>query len=79
MQATLADRKLQTIELLTKLKDEELLFLIEQLLIAETVGDWALALTEQQHSDIREGLSDLDAGRSEDYEAFQERMKLRLP
>lgn len=73
MEATLAERKLHTIELITKLEDDSMLDVIEQLL-SEEEDDWAQQLTDQERVNIQEGLNDLDAGKTEDYEAFMQRM-----
>lgn len=78
MGATFAERKLHTIELLTKLEDEQMLMLIEQLLSETKDEDWAESLSEQEQAAIRQGLEDLEAGKAEDYEAFQKRMQRKF-
>ena len=79
MQMSLADRKLHAIELITRLENEDLLLLVEQLLIqANKEGDWAHDLSEKEKTDIEEGLADLDAGRKLSYEEFQETIKKRF-
>ncbi|HFA49632.1 MAG TPA: hypothetical protein ENJ95_11520 [Bacteroidetes bacterium] len=80
MQQTISDRKLRAIELITKLENEDLLTLIEELLQqSEVQGDWANNLSDKERNDISEGLSDLDAGRAVGYETFKENMKKRFP
>lgn len=82
MQISLADRKIQAIELIAKLENEDLLTLIEQLLTGEEAqsdSDWADALSDEDKAGIREGLSDLDSGRSVNYEDFKKEMKKRFP
>ncbi|MFN0215868.1 MAG: hypothetical protein ACKVT2_16540 [Saprospiraceae bacterium] len=79
MGATISERKVHTIELLARLEDENLLTLIESLLTESQQGDWADSLSEKEHSDIAEGLSDLEAGNVESYDAFNERLKARFP
>jgi len=78
MEATLAERKLHTIELITKLQDDSMLDVIEQLLSEETQEDWAHQLSDQEKADLQEGLEDLDAGKTEDYEAFMQRMQQKF-
>lgn len=78
MSVTFAERKLHTIELLTKLESEEMLLLIEELLRAEEGVDWAEHLSDQELTDIQEGINDLDAGKSEDYEDFMHRMERKF-
>lgn len=77
MEATLAERKLHTIELITKLEDDSMLDVIEQLL-SEEEEDWAQQLTDQERANIEEGLNDLDTGRTEDYEIFMQRMQQKF-
>lgn len=79
MTATLSDRKLHTINLLTNLEDEDLLELIELLLAETAKGDWALSLTKQDVEAIEEGLADLEAGKTEDFESFTSRMNAKYP
>lgn len=79
MTATLSDRKLHTINLLTNLEDEDLLELIELLLAETAKGDWALSLTKQDVAAIEEGLADLEAGKTEDFESFTSRMNAKYP
>ena len=82
METSLATRKLQAIELITKLENEDLLTFIEQLLIgekAEPETDWANSLSNKEKASIQRGLDDLDKGRSVNYEVFKEKMKTRLP
>ena len=64
MGATISERKVHTIELLAQLEDENLLVLIESLLTEAQREDWADSLTEKEHTDIAEGLSDLEIGRA---------------
>jgi hypothetical protein len=78
METTLAERKLHTIELITKLEDDSMLDVIEQLLSEEAQEDWAHQLTDQEKADLQEGLNDLDAGRTEDYEDFMQRMQQKF-
>ncbi len=77
MESTLAERKLHTIELITKLEDDAMLLVIEQLLLAEG-NDWVQQLTDHEKAAIQEGLDDLDAGKTEDYEAFMQRMQQKF-
>ena len=77
MESTLAERKLHTIELITKLEDDAMLLVVEQLLLAEG-NDWAQQLTDHEKAAIQEGLDDLDAGKTEDYEAFMQRMQQKF-
>jgi hypothetical protein len=79
MGATISERKVHTIELLAQLEDENLLTLIESLLTAAQDGDWADSLTEKEHADIAEGLSDLEAGNVESLNAFNARMNAKYP
>lgn len=74
MSIEFVERKQHTIELLHKLEDETKLFLIEQVL-SEADEDWAIHLSDQERADIQEGLHDLEAGRTEDYESFTQRMQ----
>ncbi len=71
-------RKLQLIERLTKLEDEELISLIEQLLQPDAAGDWAADLSENEKLLAEQGLADLEAGKTEPFEAFQKRMKAQF-
>jgi len=77
--ATISERKVHTIELLTQLEDENLLAIIESLLTSVQQGDWADALTEKEHADIAEGLSDLDADNIESFDSFNTRMTAKYP
>lgn len=79
MTATFAERKLHTIELLTKLEDEELLLLIEQLLTEASKADWANDLSEAEKASIRTGIAQLDTGEGEDLKSFQKRMQAKFP
>ena len=80
MQSTIADRKLRTIELITRLEDEDLLSVVEELLqkSSEYEGDWATDISEEDKSSILEGLEDLEKGRKVDYDDFKERIKKRF-
>ena len=78
MTATFAERKLHTIELLTKLEDEELLLLIEQLLSEAIKGDWADNLSEAEKISIRVGIEQLDQGQGENMESFQKRTQAKF-
>jgi hypothetical protein len=71
MTATISERKVRAIWLLTQLEDENLLALIESLLAK---GDWADSLTEKEQAEIAEGLSDLESGNVESLDAFNARM-----
>ena len=71
-------RKLQLIELLTKLDDEELLSLIEQILRPDAAGDWANDLSEAKKASVLSGLQDLEMGKAEPLEAFQQRAKAQF-
>jgi predicted transcriptional regulator len=55
-----------------------MLDVIEQLLLEEAQEDWAYQLNDQEKAALQEGLDDLDAGRTEDYEAFMQRMQQRF-
>ena len=80
MQTNVADRKLHAIELITKLEDEDLLIIIEQLLQqAQEKGDWAHDLTDLEKAAISEGLADLKVGRTIEYNDFKETLKNRFP
>jgi hypothetical protein len=79
MGATISERKVHTIGLLAHLEDENLLALIESLLAEAQQGDWADSLTEKDHADIAEGLSDLDAGNVESLDSFNTRMNAKFP
>ncbi len=79
MIATFAERKLHTIELLTKLEDEELLELIEQLLVSSFGSDWTDNLSESEKNSIGTGMQQLDAGEGEPLEAFKKRMSVKFP
>ncbi len=79
MSATISERKIHTIELLTQLEDEKLLGVIEMLLADAQQGDWADSLGEKEHQDIAEGLSDIESGNTESIEAFNGRMKSKFP
>lgn len=70
MEATISERKVHTIELLAQLKDENLLALIESLLAEAQQGDWADTLSENEHANIAEGLSDLEGENVESFDAF---------
>lgn len=65
---TIADRKLNTIASIAQLENEELLSFIEQLLTKQGSVDWAITLSPEERSDIEEGLKDMEAGRTVDYE-----------
>ncbi len=80
MQSTIADRKLRTIELITRLEDEDLLSVVEELLekSSEFEGDWATDISEKDKSSILEGLEDLEKGRKVDFDDFKERIKKRF-
>ena len=80
MQSTIADRKLRTIELITRLEDEDLLSVVEELLqkSSEFEGDWGTDISEKDKSSILEGLEDLEKGRKVDYDDFKERIKKRF-
>ncbi|MFM9949431.1 MAG: hypothetical protein ACKV1O_15955 [Saprospiraceae bacterium] len=75
---TLADRKLNTIASITRLEDEELLSLIEQLLAKPKLEDWADSLTLKERTDLEEGLRDLQAGKTQDFETFMEQMNRKF-
>jgi hypothetical protein len=79
MTATFSDRKLHTISLLAQLEDEEILILIELLLMETAKGDWADSLSKQDQADIAEGLADLEAGNTEDFDSFNARMTAKYP
>lgn len=79
MSTSFPERKLLFIQRLTQLEDEELFAVIEQLLLNAEEGDWADTLSNQERADIQEGLLDLNAGRTETYDAFMQRIKVRLP
>lgn len=79
MLTTFADRKLQAIELITQLEDEDLLVVIEQLLLKENQGDWASDLSDKDIAAINQGLSDLENGKKVSYEDFQEEIKKCFP
>lgn len=82
MVTSLAARKLQAIELIAKLENEDLLMLIEQLLMgekAESDSDWTDSLSEKEKASIQKGLDDLNEGRSVNYEDFKKEMKKRFP
>lgn len=72
---TIADRKLNTIASIAQLENEELLSFIEQLLTKQGAEDWAIMLSPEERSDIEEGLRDMEAGRTVDYDTFMEQMK----
>lgn len=76
---TIADRKLNTIATIAQLENEELLSFIEQLLTKQGTVDWATTLSPEERSDIEEGLRDMEAGRTVDYDAFMEQIKLKFP
>ncbi len=79
MTATFSDRKLHTISLLAQLEDEELLVLIELLLLETAKGDWADSLSDREQADIVEGLADLKAGNTENFDTFNARMNAKYP
>ncbi|MFM9949937.1 MAG: hypothetical protein ACKV1O_18520 [Saprospiraceae bacterium] len=64
---TIAGRKLNAIASIAQLENEELLSFIEQLLAKQGYVDWATTLSPEEHSDIEEGLKDMDADRTVDY------------
>ncbi len=64
---TIADRKLNTIASIAQLENEELLSFIEQLLTKQGSVDWATTLSPEERSDIEEGLSDMEAGRTKNF------------
>jgi len=82
METSIALRKLQAIELITKLENEDLLTLIEQLLTGEEASDnadWADSLSEQEKASINKGLKELDEGKRISYDDFKKEMKKRFP
>ena len=82
METSTALRKLQAIELITKLENEDLLTLIEQLLIGEEASDntdWADELSEGEKASIRKGLDELNSGKKVNYDDFKKEMKKRFP
>lgn len=76
---TIADRKLNTIASIAQLENEELLSFIEQLLIKQGTVDWATMLSPEERSDIEEGMMDMEAGRTVDYDTFKEQIKTKFP
>lgn len=76
---TIADRKLNTIASIAQLENEELLSFIEQLLIKQGTVDWATMLSPEERSDIEEGMTDMEAGRTVDYDTFKEQIKTKFP
>jgi hypothetical protein len=79
MAATVAERKLQIIELLAKLENEEMLAFIEQFLQGAAVSDWADELSESDLRSIQKGMEELDSGKGEDWEKFKTRMQSKYP
>jgi hypothetical protein len=73
MTQTFELRKLNLIERLVRLKDENLFALIERLL--DSGDDWAEHLSDRDRTDIEAGLQDLDSGRTEPLSDFNERMR----
>ena len=65
---TIADRKLNTIASIAQLENEEMLSFIEQLLTKQGSVDWATTLSPEERSDLEEGLADMEAGRTVDYD-----------
>ncbi len=69
MTTTLEFRKLQAIELLTKLENEDILALIENILLEEQTGhDWADDLTPAQTQSLLRGTEDAQRERVFDFE-----------
>jgi hypothetical protein len=79
MTLEVANRKLETFNRLALLDDDAMFLLILQLLKGDKEQDWAESLTPTQKSDLEEGLADARAGRVENYEAFERKMKLKYP